>query len=111
MIAMLIATPATAWDMHALAHASVPVAANEHHHHGDDGSVHVEQAPANSEDKRDGNRGHDHMPSLVAAWTAMVSDGPVVSLPAPTAMPHRVVTGHAPPDPFPDREIRPPRFA
>lgn len=81
VVAFSMTAPATAWDAHEISHISNPVAIDEHHHHDDEGVQgshgHGDEAPAQDED--DG--GHDHMPSLSAALSAIVDGGPVAVFP------------------------------
>ncbi|HEX8215572.1 MAG TPA: hypothetical protein VF582_08910 [Allosphingosinicella sp.] len=98
--------------MHALAHLSAPVAADEHHHHDEDGAIDVHHAPSDQPDEdQDGSTGHDHMPSLTAAWTGVTSEGPVLAAPPAALIPHVVSVGRPPPDAGSDPQIRPPRSA
>jgi hypothetical protein len=110
LIAIFLAAPATAWDMHALTHLSAPVAADEHHHHDEDGAVEAHQAPADqSDDGPDGRTGHDHMPSLTAAWTGVTSEGLALPAAQTELIPHFIHVGRPPPDAGSDPQIRPPR--
>lgn len=109
---MFLAAPATAWDMHGLAHLSAPVAADEHHHHGEDGAVDAHDAPAGESDEdQDGSTSHDHMPSLTAAWVGVASEAPLLAVPPSVVIAHVVSEGRPPPDASSDPQIRPPRSA
>jgi len=112
LLAIFLAAPATAWDMHGLAHLSAPVAADEHHHHDEDGAVDAHQAPAGEPDgDQDGSTGHDHMPSLTAAWTGVTSEAPSLAAPPSVVVAHVASEGRPPPDAGSDPQIRPPRSA
>lgn len=82
VVAFSMTAPATAWDAHEISHISNPVAIDEHHHHDDDevqaATGHGHDAPAQNDDD-DG--GHDHMPSLCAALSAIMESGPVAAFP------------------------------
>jgi hypothetical protein len=107
---LVLAGPAAAWTAHDLSHGGLRVAADVHHHHDEGGPsvAHPQhQAPAEHDDD-DG--GHDHMPSLSAAFVATLTDAPAHSPPAlastaPIAFVAqiRLRTGDPPP-------ARPPRF-
>ncbi len=111
LTAALIASPAAAWDAHALSHASTPVAAFEHHHHGDDGSVDVHDHDDES-DQRDSDEdgGHDHMPSVSAGWSGVLGGGPTVMAQVATPIVHRSLVEPAPPTIVSEPQKRPPRF-
>lgn len=112
LTAALIASPAAAWDAHALSHASAPVAAFEHHHHGDDGSVDVHDHgdESNEPDSDDDDGGHDHMPSVSAAWVGVLGSGPAVPPQIAARIVHRSFVAQAPPTLGSEPQIRPPRF-
>lgn len=115
ILAGLLAAPAAAWDRHALVHLTAPVDVAEHHHHNDDGSIasdhhHDDGADWESGDDQD-NSGHDHMPSVMAAWTGLLAGGPVLPLPQVAEAPIVSFAARAPPDLPPERQIRPPRSA
>lgn len=72
MLALLFATavisaPAVSRGFHSISHVAAPVAAGEHHHHGEDGHVtfhgeHRDVAP-DSDEALGGKSGHSHMAS------------------------------------------------
>lgn len=115
ILAGLLAAPAAAWDRHALAHLNAPVDASVHHHHEGDGSIAIDHHHDDGADKgSDGDEdsdGHDHMPSLTAAWTGLLAGGPLLILPQLAGTPTMSVAARAPPDIPLDPQIRPPRSA
>ncbi len=88
LAALLAATPAAAWDEHASSHVAAPVAAFQHHHHGESGEVEIEDpaAPDNNRDADD-DSGHAHMPSGSSALADLLgSEAALAALPASPIM-------------------------
>jgi len=108
-VAFGLAAPATAWDAHEISHISNPVAVDEHHHHAEDGvqSSHGHEDPAPAQDEDDG--GHDHMPSLSAAFSAIMGSGPAPMLPALQGVSRLSFAVAAPIDVIEPPPARPPR--
>jgi hypothetical protein len=109
VVAFGMTAPATAWDAHEISHISNPVAVDEHHHHDDDGVQashgHGDQAPGQEEDKG----GHDHMPSLSAALSAIMDNGPVTIFPALSGISQPSFAAKVPVDLIEPPPARPPR--
>lgn len=110
VVAFSMTAPATAWDAHEISHISNPVAVDEHHHHDDDGAQtshgHGDEAPGQDED----SGGHDHMPSLSAALSAIPATGPVAIFPMLVGVSPPSFAAKVPVDLIEPPPARPPRF-
>ncbi len=110
LAAALFAGPAVAWDLHELGHASAPVTASEHHHHDADGSVDMSHhATPDADHDRDKDGGHDHLPSVSAAWSLLMGSAPLLPDALPAQVVHYAATGDPPPSLDSEPQIRPPR--
>lgn len=78
LAAFWLSAPATAWSVHKTAHIASPVAETEHHHHSDSGQF---DAAGETADDEDGDKGHDHLPSLCVSLAATVDGAPALALP------------------------------
>ncbi|HEX9965171.1 MAG TPA: hypothetical protein VGB04_09335 [Allosphingosinicella sp.] len=108
VVAFSMTAPATAWDAHEISHISNPVAIDEHHHHDDDrvqaSHGHGDQAPA-----QDDGGGHDHMPSLAAALSAIPANGPIAIFPMLVGISPPSFAAKVPVDLIEPPPARPPR--
>lgn len=104
--------PAAAWDAHAISHIGTPVAIDEHHHHdsgtADEARDHDGQAPVHEEGDEGG---HDHMPSLSAALSALISQAPVASAPPALSVAIPALAVKTPTELIEPPPARPPRSA
>jgi hypothetical protein len=110
LVAIGMILPASAWAMHEATHASQPVAANQHHHH-DEATGEIALHDHDDGDEQGSDRGHDHMPGLIAALADLPTAQLDIAAPAPNAPLYFARTersGHAA---LADRLRRPPRFA
>ncbi len=106
LIAFGMTVPAAAWNAHVASHVGNPVAVDQHHHHDEDGSQSEEHGPDAPED---GDDGHDHMPSLSAALSAIVGHGTATLVPPPDGVPQPSYAAAAPADLVEPPPARPPR--
>ena len=110
VVAFGMTAPATAWDAHEISHISNPVAIDELHHHDGDGvnasHGHGSEAPAEDDE---GDRGHDHMPSLLEAFSAILLDEPVAIIPALVGISPPSFAAKVPVDLIEPPPARPPR--
>ncbi len=81
--------PAVAWEMHETAHMSSPVAADEHHHHGEDGApIQDRDVPSDQQ-----GTGHDHLSSGAASLNATIEAGAALApYPASPSLPGSTLT-------------------
>jgi hypothetical protein len=109
VVAFSMTAPATAWDAHEISHISNPVAVDEHHHHDDDGAQtshgHGDEAPGQDDD----SGGHDHMPSLSAAFSAIPANCPVAISPSLVGISPPSFAARIPVDLIEPPSARPPR--
>ena len=112
LAALFLTGPATAWKTHEVSHLSSPVAADSHHHHDDGASTEhaAEHEDTSPEQDRDGDGGHDHLPSLSAGLSAMLMEAPLLESPFVTRPVLEQSASKAPPDRTSSPQIRPPRF-
>ena len=112
LVALFLTGPATAWKTHEVSHLSSPVAADSHHHH-DDGAAaeHAgEHEDSTPEQDKDGDGGHDHLPSFSAGLSAMLMEPPFLESRLVTPPVLEQFASKAPPDRTSSPQIRPPRF-
>lgn len=111
LVGLTLTGPAAAWDTHEIAHLSSPVAADVHHHHDEDGGVADVDHHGDGKSHDDGDGGHDHMPSLLAALSGLTSEGPVLAVPPLHRAPLAMTADREPPNILVAPHNRPPRFA
>jgi hypothetical protein len=110
LVAIGMTLPASAWAMHEVKHAAQPVAANQHHYH-DEATGEIALHDHDDGDEQGSDRGHDHMPGLIAGLADLPAAQLDIAAPAPNAplyFAHTERSGHAA---LADRLRRPPRFA